>query len=80
MGAHGRIRLQSCRSHDLARTMGADDRCTSCETIGPIGTEGDSQGRRKAASGNEGQKEGRFRHGISNQLISEGLTVPQAKQ
>jgi hypothetical protein len=79
MGAHGPIRLLNRGRNNLTRTAGADDRGTSLETIGALRTEGNSEGGRNGAGGDEGQKKRRFKHEIPNQLLSEDLAALLAK-
>ena len=66
-------------SHDLARTAGANDLSPTIDTTTAIHPEADSQGRRKGASGDDGQKQRRFNHEIPNQLIRKDLAAPLAK-
>jgi hypothetical protein len=66
-------------SHDLARTAGANDRYTTIDTTRAIHPEGDGEGRRKGASGDDGQKQRGFKHEIPNELIRKDLAAPLAK-
>ena len=66
MGAHHHIRLGGTRIGDQTGTVGATLGRSATGGNGAIVAKGDGEGRRKAASGYEGEEERSFRHGNPN--------------
>ena len=66
MGAHHHIRPGGTRIGDQTGTAGATLGRSATGGNRAIAAKGDGEGRRKAASGYEGEKERSFRHGKPN--------------
>ena len=66
MGAHHHIRPGGTRIGDQTGTVGATLGRSANGGNGAIAANGDGEGRRKAASGYEGEEERSFRHGNPN--------------
>ena len=80
VGAHHGIRLGPNWIDNLTGTARPPLGRKTRDRSRAIAAEGDRHGRRKAASGNKGQEERRFRNRNANQLLSVDLAAPLAEQ